>query len=101
MINSTFIVQDQDELPPGVKPLTTKWIFKIKRGEQGQIIKFKARLCVRGFEQEQGIDFEEVFFPVMRHNSLRLLLAIAAVNDYEVQQMDVTTAFLHGCWKEL
>jgi hypothetical protein len=89
-------VWHQDELPPGVKPLTTKWIFKIKRGEQGQIVKFKARLCVRGFEQEHGIDFEEVFSPVMRHNSLRSLLAIAAVNDYEVQQMDVTTAFLHG-----
>jgi len=76
--------------------LTTKWVFKIKRGEQGQIVKFKARLCVRGFEQVLGIDFEEVFSPVMRHNSLRTLLALAAVHDYEIQQMYVTTAFLHG-----
>jgi hypothetical protein len=89
-------VWHEDELPDGVKPLTTKWVFKIKRGEHGQIIKFKARLCVRGFEQQKGIDFEEVFSPVMRHNSLRTLLALAAVHDYEVKQMDVATAFLHG-----
>ena len=89
-------VWHEDDLPEGVKPLTTKWVFKIKRGEQGQIIKFKARLCVRGFEQVQGVDYDEVFSPVMRHNSLRTLLALAAVNDWEVQQMDVATAFLHG-----
>ena len=89
-------VWHEEDLPEGIKPLTTKWVFKIKRGEHGQIIKFKARLCVRGFEQQHGIDFEEVFSPVMRHNSLRTLLSLAAVHDYEVKQMDVTTAFLHG-----
>ena len=89
-----------DELPEGTNPLTTKWIFKIKRGAQGQIEKFKARLCVRGFEQEQGIDFEGVFSPVMRHNSLRTLMAIAAVNDLEVKQLDIRTAFLHGYLEE-
>ena len=89
-------VWHEDDMPQGIKPLTTKWVFKIKRGEHGQIIKFKARLCVRGFEQEHGIDYEEIFSPVMRHNSLRTLLALAAVHDMEVQQMDVTTAFLHG-----
>ena len=89
-------VWHKEDLPEGVKPLTTKWVFKIKRGEHGQILKFKARLCVRGFEQEQGIDFEEVFSPVMRHNSLRTLLSLAAVHDYEIKQMDVATAFLHG-----
>jgi hypothetical protein len=83
-------------LPLGIKPLTTKWIFKVKRGKQGQVEKFKARLCVRGFEQQKGIDFEEVFSPVMRHNSLRTLLSLAAVHDYEIKQMDVRTAFLHG-----
>jgi hypothetical protein len=86
----------QADLPPGVKPLTTKWVFKVKRGKQGQIEKFKARLCVRGFEQEKGVDYDEIFSPVMRHNSLRVLLALAAVHDYEIKQMDVKTAFLHG-----
>ena len=84
------------DLPDGVKPLTTKWIFKIKRGKQGQVEKFKARLCIRGFEQQKGIDYDEVFSPVMRHNSLRTLLALAAVHDLEIKQMDVKTAFLHG-----
>jgi len=89
-------VWHEADLPEGVKPLTTKWIFKVKKGDQGQIVKFKARLCVRGFEQEKGVDFDEVFSPVMRHNSLRTLLAHAAVHDYEIKQMDVRTAFLHG-----
>jgi hypothetical protein len=84
------------DIPQGVKPLTTKWVFKVKKGKHGQIEKFKARLCVRGFEQERGVDFDEVFSPVMRHNSLRTLLALAAVHDYEIKQMDVRTAFLHG-----
>ena len=84
------------DLPSGVKPLTTKWIFKVKKGKHGQIEKFKARLCVRGFEQQKGIDFDEVFSPVMRHNSLRTLLLLAATHDWEIKQMDVRTAFLHG-----
>jgi hypothetical protein len=71
-------------------------VFKVKKGKHGEIEKFKARLCVRGFEQEKGIDFDEVFSPVMRHNSLRTLLSLAAVHDYEIKQMDVKTAFLHG-----
>jgi len=83
------------DLPSGVKPLTTKWIFKVKKGKQGQIEKFKALLCVRGFEQQKGIDFDEVFSPVMRHNSLRTLLSLAATHDWEIKQMDVRTAFLH------
>ena len=101
-INSELLSIIQNEVwrevkpPANVKPLTTKWVFKIKTGPQGQIERFKGRLCVRGFEQELGIDFEEVFSPVMRHNSLRTLLSLAAVNDLEVKQMDVKTAFLHG-----
>lgn len=101
-INAELLSITQNEVwhevepPPGVKPLTTKWVFKIKTGPQGQIERFKGRLCVRGFEQQLGIDFEEVFSPVMRHNRLRTLLSLAAVNDLEVKQMDVKTAFLHG-----
>lgn len=90
----------EDVLPEGVKPLTTKWVFKIKRGDRDQIEKFKARLCVRGFEQEQGVDYDEVFSPVMRHNSLRTLLSIAAANDLEIEQLDVRTAFLEGTLEE-
>ena len=75
-------------------------IKKVKRAAQGQIEKIKARLYVREFEQEQGIDFEEVLPPVMRHNSLCALIAIAAVNDLEDKQLDVRTAFLHEYLEE-
>jgi hypothetical protein len=78
------------------KASNNKWIIKVKKGDQDQIIKFKARLNARGFEQqEKGVDFNEVFSPVMRHNTLQTLLAHAAVHDCEIEQMDVRTAFLH------
>jgi hypothetical protein len=54
-----------------VTPLTSKWIFKIKRDEHGDISSFKARLVIRGFEQEHGINFDEVFSPVLKTNTLR------------------------------
>lgn len=76
--------------------ISTKWIFTVKKDYRGNIIRFKARLVARGFEQEFGIDFEEVFSPVLKHNSLRMLMAMAAALDLEIQQVDVRTAFLHG-----
>nr|GFA74006.1 ribonuclease H-like domain, reverse transcriptase, RNA-dependent DNA polymerase [Tanacetum cinerariifolium] len=70
-----------------------KWVFKTKKDANGNIIKHKARL-------EHGIDFEEVFTPVARMETIRLLLAIAANNKWEVHHLDVKSAFLHGDLKE-
>jgi hypothetical protein len=67
--------------------LTRKWIFKVKRDDSGNLVKFKARLVVRGFEQVEGLDFDKVFSPVVRQNSLRLLLSLATVEDLEIQQL--------------
>jgi hypothetical protein len=69
--------------------LTRKWIFKVKRDESGNSVKFKARLVVRGFKQVEGLDFDEFFSPVVRQNYLRLLLSLATVEDLEIQQLDV------------
>ena len=73
-----------------------KWVYKVKRDELGAIVKHKARLVARGFVQREGIDFEEVFAPVARMESVRLLLALAAAKDWRVHHLDVKSAFLNG-----
>jgi hypothetical protein len=65
-------------LPLGHRAITLKWVYKLKRNEAGEIIKHKARLVVRGFMQQEGIDFDEVFAPVARMESMCLLLTLAA-----------------------
>ena len=88
------------ERPAGEKVITSKWVFKIKRSENGGISLFKARLVARGCSQVQGIDFDENFSPVVKIVSLRTLFACAARNSWSVFQLDIETAYLHGILKE-
>jgi hypothetical protein len=87
-------------LPPDRKALTCKWHFKIKYGSSGEIVKYKARLVARGFQQEEGVDYQETFASVVRSNSYRVLFAIATAKDWKIHQMDVVTAFLNGTLDE-
>jgi hypothetical protein len=82
--------------PPGRKILTCRWVWAIKYDAHGDIDRYKARLVIRGFLQQYGIDYNEIFAPVIRMEVLRLLLTIAALLDFEIHQMDVKTAFLNG-----
>ena len=95
--NKTWCLVD---LPPGHKPIGLKWVFKVKRDEHGAIVKLKARLVAKGYVQRPGIDFEEVFAPVAPLESVRLLLAVAAHESWEVHHMDVKSAFLNGDLQE-
>ena len=74
--------------------IDSKWVFRVKKDADGKSHRFKARLCVRGFLQREGIDFKERFSPVVRYDSLRILLVTIAAKDLEVMQFDVQTAFL-------
>ncbi|KAK9940454.1 hypothetical protein M0R45_017116 [Rubus argutus] len=84
------------KLPKGRKALKNKWVFKLKKDENQQLTKFKARLVVKGFEQKEGVDFDEIFSPVVKMTSIRVILGMVASMNLEVEQMDVKTAFLHG-----
>nr|GEX57441.1 hypothetical protein [Tanacetum cinerariifolium] len=86
--------------PDGIKPLTLKWLFKNKHYEENTVIRNKTRLVVKGYRQEEGIEFEESFAPVARMEAIRIFLAYAARKGFTVYQMDVKTAFLHGLLKE-
>jgi len=82
--------------PKNRRVLRGKWVYKLKRGPTGEILRYKARWVVRGFEQEEGIDYNETFASVVKPMSYKALFAIAAALDLEIEQMDVKTAFLYG-----
>ncbi|KAK1680872.1 hypothetical protein QYE76_041720 [Lolium multiflorum] len=91
--NNTWKLVD---LPNGQKAIGLKWVYKIKKDAQGNLVKHKARLVAKGYVQEQGVDFEEVFAPVARMESVRLIIALAAQESWKLHHMDVKSAFLNG-----
>ncbi|GJV86438.1 retrovirus-related pol polyprotein from transposon TNT 1-94 [Tanacetum coccineum] len=86
--------------PDNIKPLTLKWLFKNKLDEEQTIIRNKTHLVVRGYRQEEGIDFKESFALVARMEAIRIFLAYATHKSFTVYQMDVKTDFLHMSLKE-
>ncbi|WVZ82883.1 hypothetical protein U9M48_030091 [Paspalum notatum var. saurae] len=91
--NKTWSLVD---LPRRHRAIGLKWVCKLKRDEHGEIVKHKARLIAKGYVQRQGVDFEEVFAPVARMESVRVALAMAAHCGWPVHHMDVKSAFLNG-----
>lgn len=83
-------------LPEGKRALNCKWVLRKKTDEKGNLEKFKARLVIKGCAQREGIDFDEVYSPVVRYVSIRYLISIAVQFDMHIFQMDAVTAFLQG-----
>ncbi|POM76761.1 Integrase catalytic core protein [Phytophthora palmivora] len=83
-------------LPPGRKALPCPWVLVVKYHANGVVERFKARLVAQGNHQEFGVDCDEVYAPVARFESLRLVLAVGTILDCHIHQMDVHTAFLNG-----
>eukprot|EP00253_Pinus_taeda_P003640 PITA_03640 len=96
MHNQTW---DLVRLPAGKTTLQNKWVYRLKE-EDGGKQRYKARLVVKGFAQKKGIDFDEIFFPVVKMTSTRTILSLVAAEDLHLKQLDVKTTFLHGDLEE-
>lgn len=88
------------ELPEGKQAVGLKWIFKSKYDADGVLLKRKARLVAKGYSQREGVDFDEVFAPVARMETIRILLALGAHKGWPIYQLDVKSAFLNGDLQE-
>ncbi|KAI0494762.1 hypothetical protein KFK09_024905 [Dendrobium nobile] len=85
------------KLPKGKKTVKCKWVYKRKEGiPDVEEARFKARLVAKEYNQVPGVDFNDVFSPIVKHTSIRILLGLVAVDDLELEQLDVKIAFLHG-----
>jgi hypothetical protein len=87
--------------PPGFKPIGTKWVWKNKEGEKGEVVRNKSSLVAQGFSPKEGIDYEETFAPVARLEAIRNLLAFSVAKGFKLHQMDVKSAFLNGVLEEV
>ena len=88
------------ELPKDQKTVGSKWVFKLKSGQDGSVERYKARLVAQGFSQKYGTDYDETFCPVIRLESLCTMIALAVQHGLKLHQIDVTTAFLNGKLEE-
>jgi hypothetical protein len=86
--------------PPTCKPIGTKWVWKNKEGEEGEVVRNKSRLVAQGFSQKKGIDYEETFALVARLEAIRILLAFFVAKGFKLHKMNVKSAFLNGVLEE-
>jgi hypothetical protein len=87
-------------LPPGRKAVACRWVFALKRDAKGTVERYKARLVAKGFSQKPGIDYGEIWAPVSQCKALRILIAVEAMDDLHLHQLDVKTALLNGTVEE-
>nr|GEU49449.1 ribonuclease H-like domain-containing protein [Tanacetum cinerariifolium] len=91
--NHTWIIVD---LPKGRKAIGNKWIYKIKYKASGEVVRYKARVVTKGFNQKDGFGYDETFSPIVKMVTVRCLIAVAVSNSWPLYQLDINNAFLYG-----
>jgi hypothetical protein len=86
--------------PPGTNVVTDKWLFRHKLTLDGSLDRYKARWVLRGFTQRPGVDYDETFSPVVKFATVHVVLSLALSRNWEIHQLDVKNAFLHGTLME-
>jgi len=84
------------KLPKGINVISTRWVFKNKHDANSRVYKKKARSVARGFTQQNGIDYKEIFSPTLKQDTIRIITSIAAKNNYNTHQLDVKAAYLNA-----
>jgi hypothetical protein len=84
------------KLPHGRKAIGSKWVYKVQRNPDGTVERYKARLVAKGFGQRPGVDFDETFAPTTKWAALRAILALAALENLELESIDISNAYLNG-----
>lgn len=88
------------DLPQGHKTISVKWVYKTKLKENGKVDKYKTHIVAKGYKQDVGVDYIEIFAPVARYDTIVMVTALAAQNSWLIYQLDVKSAFLHGDLQE-
>ena len=94
------VFQIVNSVPEGSNVISSRWVFKYKRDSNGNIIKRKARLVAKGYTQQYGIDFKETFAPTLKQDTIRIITAIAVQHNFNIEQIDINSAYLNADLKE-
>jgi hypothetical protein len=89
------------KLPPGCKAIGSQWVFKVKRNADGSVECYKAHVVAQGFSQRPGVNFNETFAPTTKWAALRVIFALAALEDWELESVDISNAYLNGELKDV